>query len=119
MYLSNNNIGVTGSCAVAKLILSCATLVELDLFNCKINEEGAVELGAALKQNFGVQKLSIGQNQIPTKEIDIIQNSVVFNTNYHQIKLQNNNFEGFAHNLIAETLKKWALGSSFVAQKLE
>ena len=62
MYLSNNNIGVAGSKAVAKLILSCTTLIELDLFNCKINDTGAAELGAALKQNFGVQKLSIGQN---------------------------------------------------------
>lgn len=49
MYLSNNKIGVGGSKAVAKLILSCTTLLELDLFNCSINEEGAVELGAALK----------------------------------------------------------------------
>lgn len=44
---------------------------------------------------------------------------MVFNTNYYSIKRNNTKFEGFAHNLIAETLKKWALGSQFVAQKLE
>lgn len=60
MYLSNNQISVVGSQAISRLILTCTTLVELDLFNCKINEEGAAEIGAALRQNFGIQKLSIG-----------------------------------------------------------
>lgn len=115
MYLSNNPIRIIGSQAVSRLILSCTSLVELDLFNCKINEQGASEIGAALRQNFGVQKLSIGQNEIPNREIEIIQSSVVFNTNYYSIKLNNDKFDGFAHNLIAETLKKWALGSPFVA----
>ena len=45
--------------------------------------------------------------------------SVVFNTNYNQMKQSNAKYEGFAHNLIAEKLKKWAKDSTFVAQKLE
>ena len=89
MYLSNNQFGSIGSEAVSKLILSCKTLVELDLYNCRISDEGAARIGAALRQNFGVQKLSIGQNNIRDKEIEIIQNSVVFNTNYYSIKLNN------------------------------
>lgn len=37
--------------------------------------------------------------------------SVVFNTNYNQMKQNNSKYDGFAHNLIAESLKKWASGS--------
>ena len=35
------------------------------------------------------------------------------------MKDSNKKFEGFAHNLIAESLKKWAAHSKFVAAKLE
>jgi len=35
------------------------------------------------------------------------------------MKDSNKKFEGFAHNLIAESLKKWAGHSTFVAAKLE
>ena len=35
------------------------------------------------------------------------------------MKESNKKFEGFAHNLIAESLKRWACTSSFVADKLE
>jgi len=35
------------------------------------------------------------------------------------MKDSNKKFEGFAHNLIAESLKKWAGHSKFVAAKLE
>jgi hypothetical protein len=34
------------------------------------------------------------------------------------MKENNKNFEGFAHNLVAESLKKWASSSHFVALKL-
>jgi hypothetical protein len=34
------------------------------------------------------------------------------------MKISNKKFEGFAHNLIAESLKRWASQSSFVADKL-
>jgi len=34
------------------------------------------------------------------------------------MKDNNRKFEGFAHNLIAESLKRWAQNSNFVADKL-
>ena len=34
------------------------------------------------------------------------------------MKDSNRKFEGFAHNLIAESLKRWARNSPFVADKL-
>ena len=34
------------------------------------------------------------------------------------MKESNKKFEGFAHNLIAESLKRWAKNSTFVADKL-
>jgi len=35
------------------------------------------------------------------------------------MKDSNRKFEGFAHNLIAESLKRWANHSNFVADKLK
>ena len=35
------------------------------------------------------------------------------------MKDSNRKFEGFAHNLIAESLKRWAQNSNFVADKLK
>lgn len=35
------------------------------------------------------------------------------------MKETNKKFEGFAHNLIAESLKRWATHSNFVADKLK
>ena len=35
------------------------------------------------------------------------------------MKDSNRKFEGFAHNLIAESLKRWAAQSAFVAAKLQ
>jgi len=43
---------------------------------------------------------------------------VIFNTQYNHMKDSNRKFEGFAHNLIAESLKRWAINSNFVAEKL-
>lgn len=53
------------------------------------------------------------------KDIETIQMSVVFNTNYNQIKQSHAKYEGFSYNLIAEKLKKWAKDSKFVEKKLE
>lgn len=108
LYLRNNNVELIGSEQIAKLILSNKTLIEFDLFNCGFPEAGGTLIGAALKQNFCIEKLSIGENHISKKDIETIQLSVVFNTNYNTIKQSNSKYAGFAHNLIAEQLKKWA-----------
>jgi hypothetical protein len=68
------------------LILSNKTLVEFDLYNCGFPEAGGTLIGSALKRNFCVEKLSIGGNNISRKDIETIQLSVVFNTNYNTIK---------------------------------
>ena len=108
LYLRNNNVELIGAEYIAKLILSNKTLGEFDLFNCGFPEAGGTSIGAALKQNFCIEKLSIGENQIGRKDIETIQLSVVFNQNYNTIKKSNSKYEGFAHNLVAEQLKKWA-----------
>ena len=51
--------------------------------------------------------------------IEQIQQSVIFNTQYNQMKDSNKKFEGFAHDLIAESLKEWAQESQFVQDKLD
>ena len=76
-------MGLVGSEYISKLILGNKTLVELNLFNCSINEAGGALVGAALKQNFCIEKLSIENNRIKKKDIETIQLSVVFNTNYN------------------------------------
>jgi hypothetical protein len=88
------------------------------MFNCEIAELGGNAIGNALKTNFCIEKLSIGDNTLNTKDVEQIQQSVIFNTQYNQMKESNKKFEGFAHNLIAESLKRWAKQSNFVFDKL-
>ena len=91
----------------------------LEIFNCGIDEAGGNAIGNALKTNFCIEKLSIGENVLHERDVDQIKQSVLFNTQYNQMKEANKKFEGFAHNLIAESLKRWALQSNFVADKLK
>jgi len=72
-----------------------------------------------LRNNFSIEKLSIGDNKLNLKDVEHIQQSVIFNTQFNQLKESNRKFEGFAHNLISESLKKWASTSNFVADKLK
>lgn len=50
--------------AIAELIDFNKTLVELEIFNCGINESGGNAIGNALKTNFCIEKLSIGDNKL-------------------------------------------------------
>ena len=95
------------------------TIRELEIYNCEIDERGGHAMCTALKTNFCIEQLNIGGNILDTKDVENIQLSVTFNTQYNQMKEQNKRFEGFAHNLIAESLKKWAHKSLFVAEKLK
>ena len=119
LYLGNNPFGAVGAEAVSQLILKSGSLVELDLFNCQIEEQGAIRIGQVLKLNFSTQKVSVGANQISEDTLGVISSSVVFNTNYNEIKHGHAKYVGFAHNLIAEALKKWANTDKFIASKLE
>jgi hypothetical protein len=60
----------------------------------------------------------MGENILQKQDIEQIQQSVIFNTQYNQMKTQNQKFDGFAHTLIAESLKRWASHNRFVADKL-
>lgn len=118
LYFRNSKIGDEGAAAVANLIKGNVSMVELEVFNCGISERGGAAIGEALKTNFCIEKLSIGENILNKRDVEQIQQSVIFNTQYNQMKDSNKKFEGFAHNLIAESLKRWAHQSNFVAAKL-
>ena len=115
----NSELGEIGALAIAELIKGHMSLVLLEIFNCGIDEAGGNAIGNALKTNFCIEKLSIGENILNQRDVMQIQQSVLFNTQYNQMKEANKKFEGFAHNLIAESLKRWATQSNFVADKLK
>lgn len=118
LYFRNSRIGDEGALAVASLLRGNTSLVELEIFNCAISERGGTAIGEALKTNFCIEKLSIGENILNKRDVEQIQQSVIFNTQYNQMKESNNKFDGFAHTLISESLKRWAAQSNFVAAKL-
>ncbi len=101
LFLRNSNIGDQGSFAISNLIANSEAIQELEIFNCGISDIGGNAIGNALKSNFKIEKLSIGDNQINKKDVEQIQQSVIFNTQYNQMKDANKKFEGFADTLIA------------------
>ena len=66
-----------------------------------------------------IGKLSIGDNKLKPQSIEQIQQSVIFNTQYNQMKASNSKFQGFAYNIIAESLRTWSQKSQFIKEKLE
>ena len=104
---------------MASLIQKNKTLVELEIFNCGITEKGGKAIGDALRTNFCIGKLSIGENSLNKKDVEHIQQSVIFNTQYNQMKKSNEKFDAFSPELIAKSLKRWAQQSTFVAAKLQ
>jgi hypothetical protein len=65
---------------VAELIKGNVSMVELEVFNCGVTERGGAAIGEALKTNFCIEKLSIGENMLNRRDVDQIQQSVIFNT---------------------------------------
>lgn len=86
LYLRNCKVGDRGSQAIAQLIDFNKTLVELEIFNCGIAEAGGNAIGNALKTNFCIEKMSIGDNKLRREDVEQIQQSVIFNTQYNQMK---------------------------------
>ena len=117
-YLRNCDIKDVGSEAIAELIENNDNLKELEVFKCAISSKGGRAIEGALRSNFCIEKLSIGDNHLGKEQLHDIQQSVIFNTQYNQMKDSNRKFEGFAHKLIAESLKEWASKSTFVQEKL-
>jgi Ran GTPase-activating protein (RanGAP) involved in mRNA processing and transport len=76
----NSNLGEEGANAIAELIRDHLSLTEIEMFNCNIAEEGGNAIGNALKTNFCIEKLSIGDNTIFQRDVEQIQQSVIFNT---------------------------------------
>ena len=79
----NSNLGEIGANAIAELIRGHLSLVELEIFNCGIEETGGNIIGNALKTNFCIEKLIIGQNYLSKKDVEQIKQSVLFNTQYN------------------------------------
>lgn len=46
------------------------SMVELEVFNCSITEKGGNAIGDALKTNFWIEKLSIGENILNKKDVN-------------------------------------------------
>ena len=83
LYFRNSRIKDEGAFAVANLIKGNISMVELEVFNCGITERGGAAIGEALKTNFCIEKLSIGENMLNKRDVEQIQQSVIFNTQYN------------------------------------
>ena len=83
LFFRNSKIGDEGAVAVASLIKGNISMVELEVFNCAISEKGGAAIGEALKTNFCIEKLSIGENILNKRDVEQIQQSVIFNTQYN------------------------------------
>lgn len=70
LYFRNSNIEDQGAEAIANLIRNHKSLIELELFNCGITEKGGRAIGDALKTNFCIEKLSIGENILNKKDVE-------------------------------------------------
>ena len=80
--LSRNPIGehVEGVAAVAKMLVENKTLTVLDLHDCHINSEDAVELAAALCKNSTLKHLNLDHNPIGVKGASSMSDMLQHNT---------------------------------------
>jgi hypothetical protein len=65
-------LGEIGAEAISELILGNKSMIELDLYNCQISKSSGSSIGSALKQNFCIERFSIGENTIHRKDIETI-----------------------------------------------
>lgn len=73
LYFRNSQLGDPTAIALASLLRSNTTMIEVELFNCGVSEKGGEAIGDALRANFCVEKLSIGENRIDKRDVDQIQ----------------------------------------------
>ena len=87
--LSNNPIGerVKGVTAVAEMLLENKTLRELNLQDCHITSEGAVELAAALCKNSTLKYLDLDHNPIGVKGASSMSDMLQHNTSLEYFSL--------------------------------
>jgi len=79
----NSKLREVGAQAIAELIKGHMSLVLLEIFNCEIDEAGGNAIGNALKTNFCIENLSIGENILHQRDVEQIKQSVLFNTQYN------------------------------------
>ena len=79
----NSELNDNGAKAVADLLEGHMTIRELEIYNCDIDEKGGHAMCSALKTNFCIEQLNIGGNILNTKDVENIQLSVTFNTQYN------------------------------------
>jgi len=118
--LSYCSIGDQGAIALARALeqQNDSKLDSLSLFSNNIDNEGGTALMSTLESNFTLLSLSLGDNAIPEVHNKVVQRAIGFNNQYRSLKLRNDKFEGFGHNLMAESLKTWGRGNMFIVQRL-
>ena len=107
LNLTNNPIGehVKGVTAVAKMLVENKTLTWLDLQDCHISSEGAVELAAALCKNSTLNRLNLNRNTIGVKGASSMSDMLQHNTSLELLLLLDDSVgEEGVHQLI-NTLK--------------
>jgi Ran GTPase-activating protein (RanGAP) involved in mRNA processing and transport len=68
----NSHLGDIGANAISNLIQDHNALMDLEIFNCGITERGGNVIGNALKTNFCLEKLSIGDNILDKRDVEQI-----------------------------------------------
>lgn len=116
---SSNHLGDNGAVHIARLIEINHHIIEIDLFRNNIGQLGGEQIGKALTTNFIIQNLSIGDNLIAEKEMNLILYTVMFNTQYTKLKATNERFGEFGYNLLAESIRRWAQSNAFVLDKIK
>lgn len=116
---SSNHLGDSGAVHIARLIEENHHIIEIDLFRNNIGQSGGEQIGKALTTNFIIQNLSIGDNLIAEKEMNLILYTVMFNTQYTKLKATNERFGEFGYNLLAESIRRWAQSNAFVLDKIK
>jgi serine/threonine protein kinase len=116
--ISHCSVGDEGAIAVADAIKQSAALVSISFFGNAMENEGGAAVMKALEYNFNILSLSMGDNTISDVHLRVIQRAINFNNQYSSLKERNDKFDGFGHNLMAESLRTWAKGDRFIAQRL-
>jgi hypothetical protein len=70
LYFRNSPIGDVGAESISGLVKNHKSLIELEIFNCSISEKGGHMIGDALRTNFCIEKLSIGENILNKRDVE-------------------------------------------------
>ena len=103
LNLSGNPIGehVEGVTVVAKMLVENKTLTELNLKDCHISSEGAVELAAALCKNSTLKNLYLEHNPIGVEGASSMSDMLQHNTSLEVLNLRDDSVgEEGVHQLI-------------------